>query len=213
MPASAPKATLSTPPTCPHLSSGLVRKGHLRSARTWGCGGFCPQIPPCVGQEPLGWAGLCAPTTRLPPGPPAGAPFSPSVRSTYEGLFLRLHLRRHERGVCEITAATQTARHTGHGGGGLPALGRAVPSKPPLSRGPGRPPSPRRPNTRPKQPKMIRLFDPEPKAFPGRTSRAPEKALGEEPSPRPATALALRAGVLLRPGPQEGGLLSPCQSD
>lgn len=117
VPASAPKATLSTPPTCPHLSSGLVRKGHLRSARTWGCGGFCPQIPPCVGQEPLGWAGLCAPTTRLPPGPPAGAPFSPSVRSTYEGLFPRLHLRRHERGVCEITAATQTARHTGHGGG------------------------------------------------------------------------------------------------
>ena len=30
---------------------------------------------------------------------------------------------------------------------------------------------------------------------------------------RLATALALRAGVLIQPGTQEGGLLSPCQSD
>ena len=146
---------------------------------------------------------------------PAGTPFSLSVRSTYEGLFPLLHLRRHKQGISEITAATQTqtAWHSGHGAGRLPAPGRSVPSKPPLHRGPGWPPSPWRPNTRPEQPKMIRLFDPEPKAFPGRTSWVPEKALGEESSPCPATALALRAGVLIQLGPQGGGLLSPCQPD
>lgn len=138
-----------------------------------GGGGFCHQMPPCVGQETPGWAHLCAPSTHLPPTSPAGTPFSLLVRSTCEGLFPLLHLRRHKQGISEIRAATQTqtARHSGHGGRGrLPAPGRSVPSKPPHHRGPGRPPSPWRPNTRPEQPKMIRLFDPEPKAFPGRTS-------------------------------------------
>lgn len=53
--------------------------------------------------------------------------------------FGKKHLQRHKQGISEITAATQTqtVRHSGHGGGGLPAPGRAVPSKPPLHRGPG----------------------------------------------------------------------------
>lgn len=49
------------------------------------------------------------------------------------------HLQRHKQGISEITDATQTDCSTlwARGRGGLPAPGRAVPSKPPLPRGPG----------------------------------------------------------------------------
>ena len=110
MPASAPKATR------PHLSSGLVRKGHLRSARTWGGG----VLPP---DATLLTLHTCHPCHLLAHLQPLG----------------KKHLQRHKQGISEITDATQTDCSTlwARGRGGLPAPGRAVPSKPPLPRGPG----------------------------------------------------------------------------
>ena len=90
MPASAPKATR------PHLSSGLVRKGHLRSARTWGAG-FCHQMPPCS---------LYTPATHVT----CWHTFSLLVRSTYRDTS-RAYLKSQP-------PHRQTVRHSGHGVGG-----------------------------------------------------------------------------------------------
>lgn len=103
-----PKGHPSTLPTCPHLSSDPVRKGHLRSARTWG-GGVLPPHATLLTPH------TCHPCHLLAHLQPFG----------------KKHLQRHKQGISEITAATQTqtVRHSGHGGGGPSSPRQSCPLK------------------------------------------------------------------------------------
>lgn len=150
-------------------------------------------------QEPLGWAHHVLPphACRLAT---CWSTFQPLVRSTYEGLFPLPGLRTHERGVCDHSA-TQMARHSARGPS---SPGQSCPQSHFSAEAQGTPSSGST-NTRPEQLKMIRLFDPEPKAFLRKGHHElPEKGTWKSFRLRPRLQLlALRAGVLLPPGPQE----------
>lgn len=150
MPASAPKATI--PPA--HMPTPVLRPGQKGTPQKCqnlrGGGGFCHQMPPCSHHTPATHV-TCWHT------------FSLSVRSTCRDTS-RAYLKSqppHRHRLFDTL---------GTGWGAFQPQAELSPQSHLSAEAQGRPPSPWRPNTRPKQPKMIRLFDPEPKAFPGRTS-------------------------------------------